>query len=229
MDRNLGGAKMGGIDFLTLALARKYSDENSFSGDYNDLTNKPESLPASDVYDWAKQPEKPVYTAEEVGALPEDVDVPLNFRIERPNENSPFVQVFYGDPVEMKAELYIPFAHMDGSLCFVANELASFYGDLGGHPDTYNMVKWTDQDKVEDLTEENGPYLVLSGKYEETISETESSIEIYTYVISLKDCFKDYIKFSDMSSHAFEDLTTTDQTIIGSINEIADALRVKKF
>ena len=35
-----------------------------------DITDFPESLPASDVYDWAKQPNKPVYTAGEVGARP---------------------------------------------------------------------------------------------------------------------------------------------------------------
>lgn len=34
-----------------------------------DITDFPTSLPASDVYDWAKQPNKPVYTAGEVGAL----------------------------------------------------------------------------------------------------------------------------------------------------------------
>ena len=35
-----------------------------------DITDFPTSLPASDVYDWAKQPGKPVYTAGEVGAAP---------------------------------------------------------------------------------------------------------------------------------------------------------------
>ena len=34
-----------------------------------DITDFPESLPASDVYEWAKQPNKPAYTAGEVGAL----------------------------------------------------------------------------------------------------------------------------------------------------------------
>ena len=34
-----------------------------------DITDFPTSLPASDVYDWAKQPNKPAYTAGEVGAL----------------------------------------------------------------------------------------------------------------------------------------------------------------
>ena len=37
------------------------------SGDYNDLKNKPSSLPASDVSDWAKAKTKPLYTAREVG------------------------------------------------------------------------------------------------------------------------------------------------------------------
>lgn len=32
------------------------------------ITNFPTSLPASDVYSWAKQPSKPTYTASEVGA-----------------------------------------------------------------------------------------------------------------------------------------------------------------
>ena len=33
-----------------------------------DITDFPTSLPASDVYEWAKQPSKPTYTANEVGA-----------------------------------------------------------------------------------------------------------------------------------------------------------------
>lgn len=36
----------------------------------------PTSLPASDVKDWAKADEKPKYTADEVGALPEDTEIP---------------------------------------------------------------------------------------------------------------------------------------------------------
>lgn len=38
------------------------------SGSYNDLKDIPDSMPASDVYQWAKQPQKPSYTASEVGA-----------------------------------------------------------------------------------------------------------------------------------------------------------------
>ena len=34
---------------------------------WNDLLDKPSKLPASDVYEWAKQPNKPIYTKNEVG------------------------------------------------------------------------------------------------------------------------------------------------------------------
>ena len=40
------------------------------SGKYSDLTGAPASLPASDVYPWAKEPEKPEYTCGEIGADP---------------------------------------------------------------------------------------------------------------------------------------------------------------
>ena len=46
------------------------------TGSYNDLNDIPDSLPASDVYQWAKQPNKPTYTAEEVGALPGTTKIP---------------------------------------------------------------------------------------------------------------------------------------------------------
>lgn len=39
----------------------------AFSGNYNDLSNKPTSLPASDVSSWAKATTKPTYTKAEVG------------------------------------------------------------------------------------------------------------------------------------------------------------------
>lgn len=38
--------------------------------------NTSKDLPPSDIPDWAKQPEKPTYTAEEVGALPADTIIP---------------------------------------------------------------------------------------------------------------------------------------------------------
>lgn len=40
------------------------------SGKYTDLTDTPTSLPASDVYPWAKASTKPTYSASDVGAIP---------------------------------------------------------------------------------------------------------------------------------------------------------------
>ena len=42
----------------------------------SEITDFPESLPASDVYDWAKQEEKPSYTYKEVGALSSSTHIP---------------------------------------------------------------------------------------------------------------------------------------------------------
>lgn len=39
----------------------------AFTGSYNDLLDKPTSMPASDVYEWAKQSTKPSYTKSDVG------------------------------------------------------------------------------------------------------------------------------------------------------------------
>lgn len=55
------------------------------SGSYNDLKDIPSSMPASDVYQWAKQPKKPTYTADEVGALPDTTQIPS---INDVNENT---------------------------------------------------------------------------------------------------------------------------------------------
>lgn len=50
-------------------IAKWFSDLKTvaFSGSYNDLSNKPTSLPASDVSAWAKESTKPKYTKAEVG------------------------------------------------------------------------------------------------------------------------------------------------------------------
>ena len=48
---------------------RPQPDWDATSGDAA-ILNKPSSLPASDVYSWAKNATKPTYTASEVGALP---------------------------------------------------------------------------------------------------------------------------------------------------------------
>ena len=49
---------------------RPQTDWNAASTANNAILNKPSSLPASDVYAWAKASTKPSYTASEVGAVP---------------------------------------------------------------------------------------------------------------------------------------------------------------
>lgn len=50
-------------------ISKWFSDlkDVAFSGSYNDLNDKPTSLPASDVSAWAKEKTKPTYTKSEVG------------------------------------------------------------------------------------------------------------------------------------------------------------------
>lgn len=74
------------IDLIALALAKQYTDKSvkevaaaggQVQSDWNQtntaavdyIKNKPSSLPASDVSAWAKQPSKPEYTVQEVGAV----------------------------------------------------------------------------------------------------------------------------------------------------------------
>lgn len=67
--------KLDGIaDGAEVNVQSDWSQTNAGADDY--IKNKPTSLPASDVYDWAKQPEKPTYTAAEVGALPSNTVIP---------------------------------------------------------------------------------------------------------------------------------------------------------
>lgn len=50
----------------------KYATSAGSAGSvaWSNVSGKPSSMPASDVYSWAKQPHKPSYTASEVGAAP---------------------------------------------------------------------------------------------------------------------------------------------------------------
>ena len=54
----------------------KLDGESVDLSDYAKKTDIPTTLPASDVYDWAKAEIKPVYTADEVGALPNTTVIP---------------------------------------------------------------------------------------------------------------------------------------------------------
>lgn len=76
----VAGKGLSTNDLTDELLEKINKDEQNVQADWNEsnsasdafIKNKPESMPASDVYSWAKAAQKPSYTAEEVGALPED-------------------------------------------------------------------------------------------------------------------------------------------------------------
>ena len=150
------------------------------------------------------------------------VNVPSNFELVRQGN---YLNLSFGNPKELKAKFYLPKAQFAGNQCFVADELASFYGDLGGNPVSYNMKQWESAGvTVEELTAENGPYLVLSTMNlgEETGEESEILLE--QHVTSLKPYFEDYIKSAEFTTKEFPELQTTAKTIVGAINELKAAL-----
>lgn len=57
----------GNMDILDAAL-KNVSDKANQEVRWTDIVNAPSSMPANDVYQWAKQPQKPTYTYSEVGA-----------------------------------------------------------------------------------------------------------------------------------------------------------------
>jgi hypothetical protein len=57
-------------------------DTNLNLSGYAKLTDIPKSLPASDVYDWAKKSEKPSYTMDEIDSSSCSVEVGSNFNID---------------------------------------------------------------------------------------------------------------------------------------------------
>lgn len=58
-----------GLSHLWAKLKEKFALK-SHNHTKSDITDFPSSMPASDVYDWAKASNKPTYTASEVGAVP---------------------------------------------------------------------------------------------------------------------------------------------------------------
>ena len=61
-----GGGESVTVDVLNAALEEKADSKHSHT--VEEISNFPTSMPASDVKDWAKENEKPTYTASEIGA-----------------------------------------------------------------------------------------------------------------------------------------------------------------
>lgn len=70
----IANAQLGGDGGTNVDLSG-FATQDDLKG-YAKSTDIPTTLPASDVYDWAKAENKPVYTADEVGALPNTTVIP---------------------------------------------------------------------------------------------------------------------------------------------------------
>lgn len=124
-----------------------------------------------------------------------------NLTITRTTNESPNV-VFKNGDSEL-GKITVPYMAFTPQTSFVDKELASFYGDLGGAPTYYNMQKWdsylsSNEDgisSVNDLTAENGPYLVLTASN----YEDDSTIELAQYVTSLKKIIPDISGKADIA------------------------------
>lgn len=124
-----------------------------------------------------------------------------NLTITRTTNESPNV-VFKNGDSEL-GKITVPYMAFTPQTSFVDKELASFYGDLGGAPTYYNMQEWdsylsSNEDgisSVNDLTAENGPYLVLTASN----YEDDSTIELAQYVTSLKKIMPDISGKADIA------------------------------
>ena len=125
-----------------------------------------------------------------------------NLTITRTTNESPNV-VFKNGDSEL-GKITVPYMAFTPQTSFVDKELASFYGDLGGAPTYYNMQEWdsylsSNEDgisSVNDLTAENGPYLVLTASN----YEDDSTIELAQYVTSLKKIMPDISNKADKAT-----------------------------
>lgn len=116
-----------------------------------------------------------------------------------------------GEEDQQIGSIYSNHVHELLSSNFVATELVSFYGDLGGHPDYYNQKAWNEgTDDVANLTAENGPYLVFTAMDE---SAEPMQIIPMTYVLSLKSVLpnlSNYIQWSLYDNRKFLQLANHD-------------------
>ena len=151
------------------------------------------------------------------------VGVPVNFSMETESLNPNVINVTYGEGKELKLQMYLPQEQFDGKSCFITDELASFYSDLGGHPVSYDMKEWDEEtNRVEDLTAENGPYLVLVAMNVKTKPEPE--VNTFEYVTSLKSLFEGYVKKTDKAEAGTKDglMSKEDKTKLDGIEDGAN-------
>jgi len=70
IDKELSTVSKQPVENKVITEALKYKTDTGHKHKKADITDFPSELPASDVYDWAKQPDKPAYSWSEIGNKP---------------------------------------------------------------------------------------------------------------------------------------------------------------
>ena len=120
-------------------IAKWFSDLKAvaFSGSYNDLNDKPTSLPASDVSAWAKESTKPTYTKSEVGLGNVDNTADANKSVKYATSAGSASSVAWNN-ITGKPSTYPPSSHTH-----TKSQITDFPNSLpanGGNSDTANSV-----------------------------------------------------------------------------------------
>jgi len=89
------------------------------SGSYNDLSDKPTSMSASDVYSWAKTESKPTYTWSEI--------------INKPINQSLLNQFYLGYVAAHPEDCYFTYIALGNGTCHLANSDYCYSKDLGSN------------------------------------------------------------------------------------------------
>lgn len=135
-------------------ISKFFSDLKSvaFSADYNELSNRPTSLPASDVYSWAKSSNKPTYNKEEVG-LGNVPDVTTNDQTPTFIQSSNRINVSSGDTL---STLFGKISKWFADLKTVA--FSGSYNDLSDKPTIPRKTSQLENDVGYKTTDNNTTY-----------------------------------------------------------------------
>lgn len=110
------------------------------------------------------------------------------------DNNSNSVSIISND--EVIGEFFSSSEKLLADVSFVSSELVSYFTTLGVEPETYNSKPWTAEEyPIADMTEENGPYLVLV-----TISADDTDFSTgHMHVKTLKGVFDNYLETSGVT------------------------------
>lgn len=153
VDKEDGKSLIADSEIERLATLKNYDDteireelENKANKNHShvveDITNFPSSMPASDVYPWAKEEDKPSYTKAEIGLSnvdnTSDADKPMSTIVSNKFNEVDEMLNDIGDALDEKAE---------------ASDLTTHTSNSTIHVTTDEKNQWNDKSKVEANTE----------------------------------------------------------------------------